>query len=155
MEGGLKYVMENRSENLKEEWIKLEEEKIPEGEFYATSFVQNMEGVKISLDDGKFAVEIFFDGVPFLIRQAVEGIRMRTWAEIQTKYDDKSFFRRHFFFLVKNSLLIEWAVEEGCGFYEKDKIIHYCIVTSEELIDILAEFAPSVKVSKIPIVSTK
>lgn len=141
--------MENRSIELQEEWVKLNEDKIPAGEYIVTNFIQNSEGVKISLDDEKVAVEIYFDGNPLLIREAMEGIRIRTWAEIQSKYNDKSFFRDHFFFEVNNSLLIDWAIEEGCGFYEKDKIKHYCIVTSEELIDILAEFEPSVNVSKM------
>jgi len=43
----------------------------------------------------------------------------------------------------------EFNYHESCGFYEEKQITHYCIVTSEELIDILTTFKPSIKVSQI------
>ena len=149
MEGELRSDMEANNINMSENWLKWNPIDIPKGEYIVTSFTQDKNGVKILLDDEKHAVEVFFDGVPLLIRQAMEGIRMRTWGEIQDKYHDKSYFRHHFFFLVKNSLLTEWAVEEGAGFYEREEISHYCIVTSEELIDILATFEPEIKVTSV------
>jgi hypothetical protein len=143
----LKSDMENRTVDFQEKWESIESINIPEGQFIVTNFVQNSDGTKVSLDDEKFVVEIFFDGIPLLIRQAIEGVRMRTWGEVQAKYNDKWFFHNHFFFEVTNSLLTNWVAEEGCGFYETSKIKHYCIVTSEEMIDILAEFEPIVNVS--------
>jgi hypothetical protein len=77
--------MEDRAMNSKEEWVKLQQHTIPEGQFVVTSFIQNLDGVRIILDDEESAVEIFFDGVPSLIRIAPEGVRMRTWGEIQLK----------------------------------------------------------------------
>ena len=138
--------MENRAIDLDEEWIKLEKDLIPEGQFIVTSLVQDTEGTKIILDDEKNIVEVFFDGIPTLLRTATEGIRMRTWSEIQLKNQDKYFFKNWFFYQIANSTLIKWAVEESCGFYEEKQLKHYCIVTSEELIDILATFKPVIKV---------
>ena len=135
--------------NLQEEWIQAEKDVIPEGQFIVTSFIQNTDGTKMFLNDEKIAVEIFFDGIPLLLRSAVEGIRMWTWSEIQLKYRDKSFFRNWFFFQVQNSKLTKWAIEESCDFYNNDQIYQYCIVTSEELIDVLATFKPIVNVSKL------
>lgn len=134
--------------NTQEEWVKLQQHKIPEGQFVVTSFVQNSDGARIILDDEENIVEIFFDGVPSLIRIATEGIRMRTWGEIQLKYQDKFFFRNCFFYQVKNSKLTKWAIEESCNFYDSEQLNHYCIVTSEELIDILASFEPIVTLLK-------
>jgi hypothetical protein len=71
---------------------------------------------------------------------------MRTWGEIQLKNSDKYFFRNWFLFQVENSKLSRWAAEESCGFYEEEELKHFCIVTSEELIDILASFDPTVKI---------
>ena len=139
--------MENRSVKLPEEWIRLGDDKIPDGEYIVTNFVQNKDGTRMLLDDEKYSVEIVFDGIPLLIRQAMEGLRMHTWGEVQKKYNNKAFFRDHFFYLVENSLLVKWAVEEGVGFYDEGQIKHYCIVTSEELIDILATFEPTITVT--------
>lgn len=131
---------------MKEEWVKLKQYNIPEGQYTVTSFIQNLKGTKIVLDDEKTMVEVFFDGIPVLTRIAGENIRMRTWSEVQLKYQDKFIFRKNFFFEVKNSKLTKWSVEESCGFYDESQLRHYCIVTSEEVIDILATFKPTVKV---------
>lgn len=131
---------------MEEEWGKVETYNIPEGRFVVTKFVQNSEGTKIVLDDERTVVEVFFDGVPILARIAVENIRMRTWSEVQLKYKDKYMFKNTFFFEIKNSLLVKWAVEEGCGFYDENEIRHYCIITGQEIIDLLVTFDPVVKI---------
>lgn len=134
---------------MPEEWIRLEQDVIPEGQFIVTSLIQNADGTKVVLDDEKNVVEISFDGIPSLVRSATEGIRMRTWSEVQLKYNNKSFFHNWFFYQVQDSKLSKWAIEESCNFYEEEQLKHYCIVTSEEVIDILASFKPIVKVSKL------
>lgn len=73
----------NREPEMQEEWIKLEQYGIPKGEFIVTELIQDCEGTKIMLEDEKDSVEIFFDGVPVLVRNTVEGMRMRTWASVQ------------------------------------------------------------------------
>ena len=146
MEGEWRLDMENRAVNMQEEWVKLKQYNIPEGQFIVNNFTQDLEGTKIVLDDEKNTVEVFFDGIPVLVRSAVANIRMRTWSEVQLKYHDKSMFRNTFFFEVKNSKLVQWSNEEGCGFYEENQLRHYCIVTSEEVIDVLATFDPIVRV---------
>jgi len=141
--------MENRAIDMQENWINWNLPDISKGEYIVTEFIQNADGVKIILDNEKNIVEIFFDGIPSIIRISVEGIRMRTWGEVQQKYHDKNFFRDGFLFKVENSKLSKWAEEESCGFYEAERLTHYCIVTIEELIDIVATFDPIVKVSEI------
>ena len=141
--------MDRREIGLSEDWVKITGNGIPEGEFIVTSFVQDVNGVKILLDDGEHIVDIFFDGIPVLCSSAVEGIRMRTWENVQIKYNDKSIFRKSFFFEVKNSELIKWCIQESCGYYEEYQLKHYCIVTGEEMIDIVSTFEPTVKVSAI------
>ena len=116
-------------------------------QFLDVPFIQNAEGTKILLDDGCAIVEVFFDGIPSMVRSATEGIRMRTWSEVQLKYSDKFIFRDWFLFTVNNSRLVEWIVEESCDFYDADKLIHFCIVTCEELIDVVASFYPNIKVT--------
>lgn len=137
--------MENK-EIYEEEWLRIAKNNIPEGEFIVTSFIQDINGTKIILIDDRYMVEIFFDGIPVFSRNTVEGIRMKTWGNVQLKYNDKLFFRKSFFFEVKKSDLVKWCVEESCGFYEEHELTHYSIVTSEEMIDIVSTFEPRVKV---------
>ena len=92
----------NREPEMQEEWIKLEQYGIPKGEFIVTELIQDCEGTKVVLGDEKDSVEIFFDGVPVLVRNTVEGMRMGTWGAVQSKYADQSFFRDTILFEVKN-----------------------------------------------------
>lgn len=131
---------------MQENWIKWNPANVPEGEFIVTNYTQNKDGTKFILDDEKNIVEILFDGITPIIRSSVEGIRMRTWGEVQQKYNDKFFFRKWFLYKVENSKLSKWAEEESCGFYVSDQLTHYCIVTSEEIIDILSSFEPIIVV---------
>ena len=116
--------MENNRTDFSEEWIKIERSDIPEGEYIVTNFVQDLAGTKIL------------------------GCRMRTWGNVQLKYNDKSFFRKSFFFEVKKSDLVKWCIRESCGFYEEHQLRHYCIITSEELIDIISTFEPILRILK-------
>ena len=140
--------MENKGTDFSEEWIKIKKDDIPEGEYIVTNFVQDLEGTKIFLNDGEHNIEIFFDDIPVLVRNTIEGLRMRTWGNVQLKYNDKSFFRKSFFFEVKNSDLLKWCVRESCGFYGEHQLRHYCIITSEELIDIISTFEPILRIVK-------
>ena len=140
--------MENNRTDFSEEWIKIERSDIPEGEYIVTNFVQDLAGTKILLDDGEHSIGIFFDGIPVLVRNTIEGCRMRTWGNVQLKYNDKSFFRKSFFFEVKKSDLVKWCIRESCGFYEEHQLRHYCIITSEELIDIISTFEPILRILK-------
>lgn len=107
--------------------------------------------LKITLESNIYSVEIFFDGLPLLQQLSLEGLRINTWGSVQEKYNDKYFFKNKFFFEVKNSKLSRLLEEESSGFFDEnfDNSTHYSIVTSEEFIDIIATFEPSVKVTKL------
>jgi len=141
--------MENRAINMKENWIRWNPDNLPDGKYFVTDFVQNTDGTKICIVDEapieNCNIEVFFDGVTPIARTSIEGIRMRTWGEVQEKYNDKLFFRNWFFYKVENSKLTEWVEEESCGFYKKENLIHFCIVTGEDIIDIISTFEPTIK----------
>jgi len=141
--------MENRAIDMQEEWVKWNPTNMPEGNYYVTAMIQNGDGTKVILENEKNAIEIFFDGVPVIVRTSVEGIRMRTWGEVQFKYNDKEFFRNWFFYMVENSKLSQWVEEECCGVYEARELSHYCIVTGTELIDVIATFDPTITMREI------
>ncbi|MCL2425182.1 MAG: hypothetical protein FWD05_02480 [Oscillospiraceae bacterium] len=129
---------------MHEEWVKLSPTNVPKGEYVVTELIQNVSGLKIILEGNKNIVEIFFDGIPRLLRDSDEGLRMRTWGEVQLKYNDTSFFRDCFFYEVKNSNLSKWIEEESGTFIRANELTHYCIVTSAELVDIVTTFEPTI-----------
>ena len=137
--------MENRAINMQENWTKWNPtNNIPEGDYVVTKQIQDNNGIKFLLEDDKNLIEIFFDGITPIVRSSIEGIRMRTWGEVQKKYNDKFFFRNWFLYKVEGSKFSMWAEEESCGFYSSEQLIHYCIVTSEEIIDILSASEPTI-----------
>lgn len=139
--------MEVNKPNTVEEWVKWDPVGMPKGDYIVTDFVQNAEGVKIILDDEENVIQIVFDGIPSIIRISVEGLRMRTCREVLERYQDNLFFRNCFLFKIENSQLSKWAEEESCGFYKAEQFKHFCIVTTEEVIDIVATFEPTIKVT--------
>ena len=36
-------------------------------------------------------------------------------------------------------------IQESCGFYQEQKLRHYCIAASDELIDIVSTFEPEIE----------
>ena len=133
--------------NFEEKWTKWNPSSFPEGEYIVTEFYQNLEGTKLTLEEDEKIATVFFDGIPYLVREAIEGLRMRTWVEVQKKYNNQSFFRCWFLYVVDNSELVKWAKEESCGFYDMQELKHFCIVTGEEMVDILATFEPLVTIA--------
>lgn len=78
--------MGNRKCDEQEEWIKPGQFDLPKGEFVVTNFQQDLEGLKVKLENEECVVGVFFNGIPVLFQEAVEGMRMRTWGEVQQKY---------------------------------------------------------------------
>ncbi len=149
MEEELRLGMENRNLDMKENWIKWNPLNLPEGDYVVTKFLQNIDGTEITLSDESNNISIVFDGITPLVRTSIEGIRMRTWGEVQQKYDNKYFFRNWFLYKVENSKLAKWAEEESCGFYKSEKLLHFCIVTNEDIIDVLSTFEPNIFISVV------
>lgn len=140
--------MENRGHDFQEEWIRYNPLDIENGDFLVTSVVQDLDGTKILLKNKENNVEVFFDGFIPLVRVTDEGLRTRTGGEVQIKYGS-DFFMGWFLYKVENSKLTEWAIEESVwGFYKKEDLVHYCIVTRDDFIDILSSFEPTITVMK-------
>jgi hypothetical protein len=141
--------MENRTVNMQENWIKCDVPKSQnEFGFTVTSIVQDSEGTKIFLEDEKIKVELYWDAL-VILRSSIESVRLRTVADVLTKYGNNSFFRGCFLYRVENSTFSDWVDEESYGVYEKSKQTHYCIVTSLDVIDVVASIEPAIKVTEL------
>jgi hypothetical protein len=136
--------MKEKTKAAEEERLKCNPCNIPSGDFIVTSVLDNFNGTKITLDDENTVVEILFNGGASLLRLSNESMRMQTWGNVQKKYDDGNYFVGHFFYVVNNSSLSKWAEEENYSVFEANEFTHYCIVTSDDFIDILSTFEPTI-----------
>lgn len=141
--------MEKSNLEIQEQWLKWNPSKLPEGDYTVISFTQDLEGTKIILENEKNMVKVFFDGIILLARISTEGIRIQTVGEIQYKKCDDYFFRGWFLYRIENSKLSDWVTEESCGIYDSLELIHICIVTDEDLIDIISTFEPEIEITPI------
>lgn len=77
-----------------------------------------------------------------------EGLRFLSYSIEQEKNNDKYCMRDKIVYKIENSCMVKWAAAEGCGFYEENSLIHYCIVTDNEFVDIIARGdSPTFKVT--------
>ncbi len=75
-----------------------------------------------------------------------EGIRMLSWSVVQEKQGDKTFFTKWPIYKVEKFCYIKWVLAEACGLYSEESLTHFCIVTDQEIIDIISMCEPTVTI---------
>lgn len=88
-------------------------------------------------------VNIIFDCFVPIYVYSDECMRMATYMPVQEKYNDKYYFRKWFFYKIENSDFFNWAMSECYNLYENYQLKHFCIVTQNDVIDILASSEPN------------
>lgn len=94
-------------------------------------------------------VDVYFHCHVPIYLYSDEGIRMASYMPVQEKHHDKAYFNKWFLHKVENSDFIQWAVKESCGFYSEEELLHFCIVTSNDVVDILSSGEPDIIVREI------
>lgn len=112
--------------------------------------------IKENEDDLSFAVNckervitVTFSGIVPIYMRSEEGIRMMSWSIVQEKNKDRFYFAKWPVYKVENSCLMKWALIESCGFYSEGSLTHYCIVTDQEVVDIISMCEPTITVKMI------
>lgn len=118
-------------------WIPLE--KIP-SRLHCEGLHDDYEGFRILLkgdDPNSSMLRITFNAV-LVYRNIDEGDLLLT---IQTRPD----LGHSALFTVENSTWLEWFHGESCEIHERETIVHYAIYTSNDCIDVLSAFEPTVE----------
>ena len=115
---------------------------MPAGEPYFAEIKHDDEGTGFILECIDKYIVIRFNEDIRMYLYSDEGMRMASYAPIQEEQGDKYYFRGRYLFLVNNSRFLEWAMEESCGAYAEIGYKHFCIVTENELIDLIAASEP-------------
>lgn len=128
----------HRSEN----WIKWQPKGMGGLYAYFTIPEHDENGINFIVQCAEGAVKISFDGnIPFYVFSD-EGLRTASYAPVQQQHNDRHYFNKWFLYKIENSDLLKWIGLESCGFiagrYEK----HFCIVTEDDVVDILSSVDP-------------
>ncbi|MFQ5700168.1 MAG: hypothetical protein ACE5IL_18040 [Myxococcota bacterium] len=71
-------------------------------------------------------------------RNVNESYRLQTWGELNMAQQPP-------LLIVENSSWIKWLHNEAGEVIDSEKVVHYAVFTSEDCIDILTEFPPTVE----------
>jgi len=108
---------------------------------YLRELKYDAKGLTLSLAEGDNApiLSIFFNG-DLSHRIADEGDLLKIVSEAER--DEEA---RGPLFIVENSHYLEWFHDQSCNIRQKDNLVHYRIVTPNEIVDVLDLSTPQVK----------
>ena len=125
-------------------WILWNPDNIESCAAYSAQITQDENEMRVAVDCTDQIIDVIFEGFVPIYVYSDEGIRMATYMPVQEKNNDKFYFRKWFLYEVKNSDFMSWALKESCGFYLEKDLMHFCIVTANDVIDILTTAAPKI-----------
>ena len=131
---------------MKELWIKYKESEIPNDKYELTEIALTCDGVKIVLRGHKNILIVTHIAIHSL-KLSDEGIRIRTYHEIEEIQGYRNDFYGHPMYEVSNSEFFEWAMKESAGFGYDLK--HYVLMTQNDIVDLLVTFPPEITVRKL------
>ena len=129
-----------------EKWILWNPLNIPNCQAFSVEITQEDSGTNFLVECENQFISLLFEGFIPIYVYSDEGIRMATYMPVQDKNNDKYYFTKWFLYKIEDSDFMKWAIQESCGFYEKNELQHFCIVTSTEVVDILSFVEPTIKV---------
>ena len=98
-------------------------------------YVNSKLEIILAVDQERLCCKVSFDCVHSL-RMTDEGDLLKTLGE--------GLFQRLGIFIVKNSSYYEWFNTQSCGIHECEEIKYFCLVTANEVVEVLASIEPEV-----------
>ena len=132
-----------------EQWNRWEPiEGIPEKmTMESLCFDKNGTLIVLESEDGGTKVQILFEDSVLSLRNTDEGRRLKTINFLEKMYGT-DYYTSWTLFKVTNSTFVEWFNEETYNIYADYNIEHYVFLTSDEVVEVLSTYSPSVKVYK-------
>ena len=111
---------------------------------YDVEILREEDSLKFTVYCENKTVDVYFRcNVPMYL-YSDEGMRMAAYIPLQEKNNDKHYFNKWFLYKVENSDFIRWAAKESCGFCFEEKLFHFCIITDNDVVDILSMGEPEI-----------
>lgn len=127
-----------------EKWILWNPLNIESCQAFSVEIKQEKSGTVFKVECENQFVNIIFDGFIPIYVYSDEGIRMATYIRVQEKNNDRYYFTKWFLYKIENSDFLKWAMAECYNLYEICGYKHFCIVTENEVVDILSSFEPQI-----------
>lgn len=124
-----------------ENWILYNPLNLPPCKAFSVEIIQK-ENTVFSVECDNCFVNLVFDCFVPVYLYSYEGIRLATYAPIQEKNNDRYYFTKWFLYKIENSSFIKWAMSECFGLYQNHNLLHFCIVTADDVVDIIASCKP-------------
>lgn len=118
-----------------------------EQKYCLESISDGRKGLKILLSayaDEKKQVQIIFEDSVDSYRCTDESLRLTSLSEFHAQLGD-NFYKPWTFYRVNNSAYLKWLSEQSHGIYEPEFFKHFLLLTSNEVIDIIATYEPKVE----------
>ena len=134
-----------------ENWVKWEPISDLYEKYDLISFDYNINGLKITLLDEikkESKIQLKFKNSIDSCRVTYENNREKIFFALKDKYGS-SFYLKWTFFKVHNSEYLKWLSDESYTVTDYFNLTHFCIISSESIIDIIASYEPEVKYVKL------
>lgn len=130
-----------------EEWARWEPIKDISGKYYLDSFGWSEKGFIVELSSKKKGkkIQVIFDNYIDAFRYTNESFYFKLFGDLSEQYSD-DFYADWSFFKVTNSEYLRWLSEKSCTWSDQIQFIHFCILGGDEVIDIVTNYEPEVKI---------
>jgi len=132
---------------MQEEWTRWKPIPGLAADYYIESVIDTIDKFEIKLSSSQEGVKgllITFEGSIHAYRNTEERYRLLTFKELSEKYD-VDFYANWTLFKIINSSYLQWLLEQSHGISECFKLQHFCIFTSDFILDIADPSEPTVK----------
>jgi hypothetical protein len=138
----------NNKIHQNENWILWNPDRIESSEAFSTQITQDKNGTRFTVECMHQFIDLIFDGFVPIYLYSYEGIRPASYVPVQQKNNDKYYFKKWFLYKIENSDFLNWAAMESYNLYQNYDLQHFCIVTEDDVVDILSSVEPKIVVTQ-------
>lgn len=141
----------NSNNRLTENWSRwLPNAEGIDGNYYVKKLEEDLGDLKIILasEDSIKEIEIFFPGIVASYRSTYETFRASLINQLSIKYGDDFFNEWSFFKVEHDSEYVNWLEYQADGTIQRQYMIHFVILATESVIDIIAANEPQIQISQ-------
>jgi len=136
--------------NIKEQWTRWNPANNLAKKYYLDSIFDNIAELKITLleeNNKKNKVIITFKYPASSYRETKKIFKDKLIYDLNQKYG-KNFCDEWAFFKVDNSNYIKWLSEQSCGIYDDVPFVHYSLITTNSILDLIDQWEPKIEIIK-------
>lgn len=130
-----------------ESWILYNPLNIENCRAFSAEIIRSEENIIFKVECENKFVNLIFDCFVPVYLYSYEGMRMAAYLPVQEKNNDRYYFTKWFLYKIENSDFLKWAAAESFGLYKNLELKHFCIVTENEVVDILSASEPKFFIS--------